>query len=432
MGDDIYYDPYDFDIDVDPYPVWKRMRDEAPLYYNEKYDFYALSRFDDVERVSVDWRTYISGKGSVLEMIQSGVDIPPGTILFEDPPSHDVHRSLLSRVFTPRRIADLEPKVREFCARSLDPLVGSGGFDFIGDLGAQMPMRTIGMLLGIPEEDQEEIRDQIDDGMRLTEGAPPDPSKSMAVTDGNIFAEYIDWRANHPSDDLMTDLLNAEFEDHTGVLRTLTRQEVLAYVGLLAAAGNETTTRLIGWTGKVLAEHPDQRRMIVEDRSLVPNAIEELLRYEAPSPVQSRYINARRRALRPGRGRGQRDGDPHRCRKPRRTPLPRPRSLRHHPDDRPPPVVRLRHPLLPGCRARPPRGSHRPRRGGGALPRVGRRLGQRRAGPHEQRAAAGRSFPCSPPDLRRQRLPCWGKCSTSASVPGKKRPSCPSSLQRTK
>jgi len=291
MGDDIYYDPYDFDIDVDPYPVWKRMRDEAPLYYNEKYDFYALSRFDDVERVSVDWRTYISGKGSVLEMIQSGVDIPPGTILFEDPPSHDIHRSLLSRVFTPRRIADLEPKVREFCARSLDPLVGSGGFDFIGDLGAQMPMRTIGMLLGIPEEDQEEIRDQIDDGLRLTEGAPPDPSRSMAVTDGNIFAEYIDWRANHPSDDLMTDLLNAEFEDHTGVLRTLTRQEVLAYVGLLAAAGNETTTRLIGWTGKVLAEHPDQRRMIVEDRSLVPNAIEELLRYEAPSPVQSRYIN---------------------------------------------------------------------------------------------------------------------------------------------
>ncbi len=287
---DIYYDPYDFDIDVDPYPVWKRMRDEAPLYYNEKYDFFAVSRFDDVERCSVDWRTYISGKGSVLEMIKMGVDIPPGTILFEDPPSHDVHRSLLSRVFTPRRIAELEPKVREFCARSLDPLVGSGGFDFIGDLGAQMPMRTIGMLLGIPEEDQEAIRDQIDDGMRLREGAPPDPNTSLSVTDGSSFAEYIDWRAEHPSDDLMTELLTAEFEDHTGVVRTLTREEVLAYVGLLAAAGNETTTRLIGWTGKVLAEHPDQRRMVVEDRSLVPNAIEELLRYEAPSPVQARYI----------------------------------------------------------------------------------------------------------------------------------------------
>ncbi len=201
-----------------------------------------------------------------------------------------MHRSLLSRVFTPRRIAELEPKVREFCARSLDPLVGAGGFDFIGDLGAQMPMRTIGMLLGIPEEDQEAIRDQIDEGMRLKEGAAPDPTESLVVTSGDVFADYIDWRAEHPSDDLMTELLTAEFEDHTGVVRTLTREEVLGYVGLLAGAGNETTTRLIGWTGKVLAEHPDQRRMIVEDRSLVPNAIEELLRYEAPSPVQARYI----------------------------------------------------------------------------------------------------------------------------------------------
>jgi cytochrome P450 len=181
--------------------------------------------------------------------------------------------------------------VREFCARSLDPLVGSGGFDFIADLGAQMPMRTIGMLLGIPEEDQEEIRDRIDEGMRLKEGAPPDLSQQVnQVTSGDGFADYIDWRADHPSDDLMTELLNAEFEDEHGVTRTLTREEILGYVGLLAAAGNETTTRLIGWTGKVLAEHPDQRRMIVEDRSRVPNAIEELLRYEAPSPVQARYV----------------------------------------------------------------------------------------------------------------------------------------------
>jgi cytochrome P450 len=288
---DLVYDPYDFEIDADPYPVWKRLRDEAPLYYNEQYDFYALSRFDDVERGSVDWRTYISGKGSVMEMIKSGMEIPPGLILFEDPPAHDLHRGLLSRVFTPRRMEAIEPQVREFCARSLDPLVGSGGFDFIRDLGAQMPMRTIGMLLGIPEEDQEEIRDRIDEGMRLTDGSMPDAEASYAPTAmGDGFEEYIEWRALHPSDDLMTELLNAEFEDETGTMRKLSRQEVLSYVGLLAAAGNETTTRLIGWTGKVLAEHPDQRAMLVEDRSLVPGAIEELLRYEAPSPVQARYV----------------------------------------------------------------------------------------------------------------------------------------------
>src|SRR4051812_16624836 len=127
---DVYYDPYDFQIDSDPYPIWKRLRDEQPCYYNEKYDFYALSRFDDVERASVDWKTYVSSRGTVLEIIKANMDIPPGSIIFEDPPAHDLHRGLLSRVFTPRRVSGLEPKVREFCARSLDPLVGSGGFDF--------------------------------------------------------------------------------------------------------------------------------------------------------------------------------------------------------------------------------------------------------------------------------------------------------------
>ncbi len=292
MESGVYYDPYDFDIDSDPYPVWRRLRDEQPLYYNERYDFYALSRFDDVDRCSRDWETYISGKGTLLEIIKSGMELPPGSIIFEDPPAHHIHRRLLSRVFTPRNINGLEPKIREFCARSLDPLVGQGGFDFIADLGAQMPMRTIGMLLGIPETDQEAIRDRIDDGLRLTESGMPDMDKAYAdgMTAGEGFAEYIEWRATHPSDDLMTELLQAEFEDETGTLRRLTREEVLGYVNLLAAAGNETTTRLIGWTGKVLADHPDERQRLVEDRSLVPNAIEELLRYESPSPVQARYV----------------------------------------------------------------------------------------------------------------------------------------------
>jgi len=289
---DVYYDPYDFDIDSDPYPVFRRLRDERPLYYNDRYDFFALSQFDDVQRASVDWKTYISSKGTVLEIIKSGMELPPGSIIFEDPPTHDLHRGLLSRVFTPRRVAALEPKMREFCARSLDPLVGTGGFDFIRDLGAQMPMRTIGLLLGIPEADQEAIRDRIDDGLRLTESGMPDVDPEFVANAGagNEFEEYVAWRAEHPSDDLMTELLQAEYEDLTGTLRKLTREEVLGYINLLAAAGNETTTRLIGWTGKVLADHPDQRREVAEDRSLVPNVIEEVLRFESPSPVQARFV----------------------------------------------------------------------------------------------------------------------------------------------
>jgi len=286
----VYYDPFDFEIDTDPYPVWKRLREERPLYYNERYDFYALSRFDDVERALVDWRTYSSAKGTLLELIKSGMDIPRGSIIFEDPPDHDLHRGLLSRVFTPRKMGAIEPQVREFCARCLDPLVGTGGFDFIHDLGAQMPMRTIGMLLGIPEQDQEELRDRIDQGLRLREGTMPDAAAQETRDQSNAFEEYIDWRAEHPSDDLMTELLRAEYEDADGTRRRLTRDEVVGYVNLLAAAGNETTTRLIGWTGKVLAENPDQRRELVEERSLVPRAIEELLRFEPPSPVQARYV----------------------------------------------------------------------------------------------------------------------------------------------
>ncbi len=287
---DVYYDPYDFEIDTDPYPVWRRLREERPLYYNERYDFFALSRFDDVERSSVDWRTFSSAKGTVLELIKSAMVIPPGSIIFEDPPEHDLHRSLLSRVFTPKKMSAIEPKIRDFCARSLDPLVGTGGFDFIRDLGAQMPMRTIGMLLGIPEQDQEAIRDRIDEGMKLKEGTMPDLNAYEPHEQNQLFIDYIDWRAENPSDDLMTELLQGEYEDAEGTKHNLTREEVLGFVNLIAAAGNETTTRLIGWTGKLLSEHPDQLRELVADRSLVPGAIEEVLRFEAPSPVQARYV----------------------------------------------------------------------------------------------------------------------------------------------
>src|SRR6266702_7155960 len=200
-GSDVYYDPYDVEIDADPYPVFRRLREEAPLYHNDKYDFYALSRFDDVERGLVDRETYISGRGAILELIKADIEMPPGVILFEDPPIHTMHRGLLSRVFTPKKMNALEPKIREFCARSLDPLVGGGGFDFIRDLGAQMPMRVIGMLLGIPEHDQEAIRDRADADLRTKPGQPMKYSQGRFVT-GEAFADYVDWRAEHPSDDL--------------------------------------------------------------------------------------------------------------------------------------------------------------------------------------------------------------------------------------
>jgi cytochrome P450 len=280
---DVYYDPYDVEIDRDPYPTYARLRDEAPLYYNDRHDFWAVSRYEDVERGLVDRATFISGKGGVLEIIKAGIDMPPGIVIFEDPPTHTIHRSLMSRVFTPRKVAALEPQVRAFSAACLDPLVGTDRFDLIAEFAAQMPMRVIGMLLGIPETDQAAIRDKTDANLRTEAGEAMNVRGEGFVT-GAMFAEYIEWRAEHPSDDIMTDLLNAEFEDETGTRRRLSRQEVLTYVDVVAGAGNETTTRLIGWAAKLLAEHPDQRRRLVEDRSLVPNAVEEILRYEPPAP----------------------------------------------------------------------------------------------------------------------------------------------------
>lgn len=289
VSSQVSYDPYDVAINADPYPVFRSLREEVPLYYNDQHDFFALSRYDDVERGLADRETFISGRGGILELIRSGIEMPPGVLIFEDPPIHTVHRSLLSRVFTPKKMNALEPKIRELCAASLDPLVGTGRFDFVADLGAQMPMRVIGMLLGIPEEDQNAIRKQVDASLRTEAGQPMTPTQD-AFLSGEAFADYIDWRAEHPSDDLMSEMLHAEFTDETGTLRHLTREEILTYVTVVAGAGNETTTRLIGWSGKVLGDHPDQRRELVASPSLIPNAIEELLRYEPPAPHVARYV----------------------------------------------------------------------------------------------------------------------------------------------
>jgi cytochrome P450 len=288
---ELYYDPYDPDIDDNPYPVWKRMREEAPLYYNEKFNFYALSRYDDVARELPNWQTYRSGRGTTADILFNNIEVPPGILLFEDPPLHDLHRRLLSRVFTPRRMLAVESLVRAFCTSELDPLIGADGFDFIADLGAVLPMRTIGYLLGIPEEHQAKIRDRNGAFIDVANGREPgEVSQKIFEETIVMFAEFIEYRADHPSDDLMTELLAAEVDEPDGTRRPLSRTEVLSYTAMIAGAGNETTTRLIGFMAQLLSDHPDQRRELVADTSLIPGAIEESLRYEPPSPVQARYV----------------------------------------------------------------------------------------------------------------------------------------------
>jgi cytochrome P450 len=238
----IHYDPYDVDIDDDPYPTWRRLRDEAPLYRNEELDFFALSRWDDVKPALADWKTYRSGRGTVLDIIRAGIEIPPGILLFEDPPIHDAHRALLARVFTPRRMLDLEPLVRGYCVSALDRLAGRDEFDIIGEFGIEIPLRTMGFLFGIPEADQIAYRRLTDDAL-VTDGTPTSFDQSSFNEVLTVLADYVEWRSRNPGDDLMTELLNAEVDEPDGSRRPLTRDEVVTYASMVAGAGNETATR---------------------------------------------------------------------------------------------------------------------------------------------------------------------------------------------
>jgi len=286
---DLYYDPWDIDIDIDPYPTYRRLRDEAPVYYNERHDFWGISRFADVDAALRDPQRLSSAKGDILEVVKADPVMPPGVFINEDPPLHTIHRAIVGRMFTPKKMRALEDKVRAFCASCLDPFVGGERFDFVADLGAELPMRTIGMLVGIPDADQPSVRAQAHAVLRNKPGQPLPVDKDHYF-DGDMFTEYVTWRKKNPSDDLITELLAIEFEDQDGVVRGLHTAELLIFLAVIAGAGVETTGRLFGWMGKVLAEHPDQRRQLVDDPALIGPAIEELLRFEPPGPHVARYV----------------------------------------------------------------------------------------------------------------------------------------------
>ncbi len=287
---DLNWDPYNQAFKDDPYPTYRRLREEAPLYYNEEHDIYVASRFSDVEAGLLDRETFSSARGDIIEFIKGGGEVPSGMFIWEDPPVHTAHRGVLARVFTPKRVNELEANIRAYCVRCLDPLVGAKQFDFIHDLGAELPMRVIGWLLGIPEKDQTIFRDVVDAMLRTEAGKPMDIQGDNAPYVGEGFEDYLDWRVKNPSNDLMTEMVNAEFKDVDGKVRKLTRDEILIFCAMLAGAGNETTSRLIGWTAKILSDHPDQRRELAKNPSLVPGAIEEVLRYEPPGPLVGRYV----------------------------------------------------------------------------------------------------------------------------------------------
>ncbi len=290
---DLYWDPFDPDIDTDPYQTWRRLRDEAPLYWNDRFEFWALSRYEDVNAAHRDPKTFLSGRGTVLELMGAELDQQAGMIIFMDPPRHETMRALVSRAFTPRRVAALEERIRDVCRHYLDPQVGGSGFDYLQDFGAQLPSRIISSLLGVSEADRPRVLELIDTIFYIEPGVGM--VNEVSLTAQFELMAYIQDelkdRRKSPRDDLLTALVDAELAQDGDRARRLTDEEAGGFANLLVSAGTETVARLLGWTAVVLAANPDQRADLASDLTLIPQAIEELLRYEAPSPVQGRMTS---------------------------------------------------------------------------------------------------------------------------------------------
>jgi cytochrome P450 len=291
--DDVHFDMFDRDTYASPYETFRRLRAEAPLYLNEERGFYAVSRADDVGRVLGDRDTFISSKGAVYGVAKAGIQMPPGLFIFEDPPLHTMHRSIVSRLFTPRAVNGLEDEIRKLCIELAEPLVGRNRFDFMLDYAMGLPVQVIGMLVGVPKADQPSLLAVFQEGMHRepVEGGGGQDDHFQGIANAAAwFNDYLDWRERNPSDDVMTQLLNHEFEDDTGTRRKLRRDETVTYLTLITSAGSDTTATSIGWAGKLLSDNPDQRRDLVEDPSLIPGAVEEVLRCEPPTYTFCRVL----------------------------------------------------------------------------------------------------------------------------------------------
>lgn len=283
--------PFSHAFHDDPYPIYRWLRAHAPVYRNDALNFWALSRFDDVLAASLDYETYSSAKGTVLELDTAFVEMVP-MIIFMDPPRQTRFRRLVSKAFTPARIAALEPLVRRLAVKLLDELAPRRQGDFIADFAARLPIEVISTMIGVPPADRQMIREWTDEALTRDADSPAMPESALAANarlSRYFFALAVEKRA-HPADDMISLLAQAEFVDDDGSTQRLTDVELTGFCSLLSAAGNETVTKLLGNAAVLLARHPEQRRRLLDDPAVIPNAVEECLRYWPPSQYQGRTL----------------------------------------------------------------------------------------------------------------------------------------------
>lgn len=280
MATSLLLNPFDYAFHQDPYPTYKRLRDEDPCHHNPDLGFWALTRYGDVLDASRDWETFSSADGPMIEKIdREFFELLPMMIAL-DPPRHDQLRALVSRVFTPRRVGGLEEQVRAIAASYLDELVESGGGDFVQSFSALLPMDVIFTLLGVPESDRRDLRRWADQSLERDDNDPAIPQRALEANAQSVgyWFERARYLREHRGDDFISHLIDADLSD----------AEVAGFCGLIGGAGTETVTKLLANACVLLHRHPDQRSMLREDPSLVPGCVEETLRYWPPSQYQGR------------------------------------------------------------------------------------------------------------------------------------------------
>lgn len=284
------FDPFSPTFYDDPYETYAWLREHAPVYRNEQYGFYALSRFDDVVRAHRDYSTFSSEFGLTIEQLRTHRRDASHTIIMMDPPEHDRMRKLVSRAFTPRAVADMEPLVREVIGSFLDPLEGRDAFDLLADFAAPFPVEVISAILGVPEPDRQQVRHWTD--LMLTRGDGPGTTPEgmhAAIELGTYVYGLIQEKRAKPDGKMISVLCDVEVTDDDGSTHKLTDVEIAGFSLLLAAAGSETVTKNVGNGVVLFGRNPDQWQLVLDDPTLIPNAVEEMLRILPPSQYQGRY-----------------------------------------------------------------------------------------------------------------------------------------------
>jgi cytochrome P450 len=289
----VEFDPFSDDFFNDPTEIYRRLRDEAPISFNEQYGFYALARFADVLAAHRDWEGFSSAHG--IELFTFSMDPEEiasfRSIIMMDPPEHDRFRALVSRVFTPRAVAALEPMIRDVICGFLDPFNDASALDAVADFAAPFPVEVIARMLGVPEGERQQIRHWLDASLHREAGQiAPSPENEQAVLESAVyFHELTVEKRKNPGDDMLSRLTQVTVDRGDGTETGLDDAEITGFVTLLGGAGAETVTKLVGNAVMLFWQHPDQWQKILDDRDKIPRAVDEILRYHPPSQYQGRY-----------------------------------------------------------------------------------------------------------------------------------------------